>query len=63
MNTQKLACVAGVLASVFCLIAGLWILKSVDFFKKDDAIWVGMGLYFIGKAFFVGPMLWISAKK
>ena len=29
---------------------------------KDDAIWVGMGLYFIGKAFFVGPMLVIASR-
>ena len=27
------------------------------------AVWTGIGLYFVGKAFFVGPMLLIAAEQ
>lgn len=54
---QTLTRFAAVLASLLCLAGGLWILLSA----KNDAIGVGIGLYFIGKAFFVGPTLWLAA--
>ncbi|OLE67386.1 MAG: hypothetical protein AUG09_02705 [Acidobacteria bacterium 13_1_20CM_2_68_7] len=54
--------VSGALAFLLCFLGGAWILTHVDLKSKDDAIWVGMGLYFIGKAFFVGPMLVIASR-
>jgi len=50
-------------AFVFCLGAGLWILTKTGLDRGEDAVTAGLGLYFIGKAFFVGPMLWITARK
>jgi hypothetical protein len=49
------------LSSGFCLLGGVWILKKVGFNTRDDVMSTGIGLYFIGKAFFVGPMLWLAA--
>jgi hypothetical protein len=47
---------------LFCLVGGVWILTTTGFKPKgDDAVWTGIGLYFIGKAFFVGPMLLVAA--
>jgi hypothetical protein len=60
---KTLARVAAVLAFLFCLFGGLWILFNVGFKSKDDAVWTGLGLYFIGKAFFVGPMLLVGAEQ
>jgi len=52
----------GVLASLICLFAGIWILYFVGFeATKDNAVSTVIGLYFIGKACFVGPMLVITA--
>ena len=68
-NTQNtimktLARVAAVFAFLLCLIGGLWILFNVGFKAKgDDAVWTGLGLYFVGKAFFVGPMLLVAAEQ
>ena len=42
---------------------GLWILTSVGFDHDGDAVETGIGLYFIGKAFFVGPMLLVAAER
>jgi len=51
-------CITGaVLSSVLCLAAGLWVLINVGFQDGENALWTGIGLYFIGKAFFVGPLL------
>lgn len=48
----------------FCLTAGLWILTALGLQHNDDAaVWTGLGLYFIGKAFFVGPMLLLAAEQ
>lgn len=57
---RKVVIIAGVLSFIFCLAGGLWILKRVGF-SKEDALSTGIGLYFIGKALFVGPMLVITA--
>ena len=60
---KTLARVAAVVAFLFCLIGGLWILCHVGFKSSDDnAVWTGLGLYFVGKAFFVGPMLLVAAE-
>jgi hypothetical protein len=65
MNTalRTLARVAAVLAFAFCLFGGLWILAKVDAASTEDAVWIGIGLYFVGKAFFVGPMLLVAAEQ
>lgn len=59
---KTLARVAAVLAFLLCLSGGLWILFHVKD-KGDDAVWMGLGLYFVGKAFFVGPMLLVAAEQ
>ena len=66
MNTRlrTLARISAALAFVICLSAGLWILTSVGFdHGGDGAVWTGLGLYFIGKAFFVGPLLLVAAEQ
>ena len=60
---KTLAPVAAIIASLFCLVGGLWILCQAGFRSGDDAVWTGIGLYFVGKAFFVGPMLLIAAEQ
>ena len=61
---KTLAQVGAVASFAFCLLGGLWILTKTGFDRSGDAfVWTGMGLYFIGKAFFVGPMLWLAAAK
>ena len=55
--------IAAVPASAFCLLGGLWLLGSADFAAKGDAMPIAIGFYFVGKAFFVGPMLWLAAGK
>jgi hypothetical protein len=53
--------VAAVLAFVFCFAGGAWFLCHAT--GNDNVLPVGLGLYFVGKAFFVGPMLWLAAGK
>ena len=60
---RKLCVVCALLAFVFCLGGGLWILSKTGLDHGNDAVSAGIGLYFIGKAFFVGPMLLIAALK
>jgi len=61
---KTLARIGAVLSFLFCFAGGLLILIKTGFdTDKDGAIWVGMGLYFMGKSFFVGPMLWLAAEK
>jgi len=57
---RKIGVVSSVIAFAACLVGGLWILFNVGISNKEDAVWTGLGLYFIGKAFFVGPMLLIT---
>lgn len=52
-----------VLSSAFCLLGGLWILSRSTFTAKDDLLATAIGFYFVGKAFFVGPMLFVAAEK
>jgi hypothetical protein len=52
---------AGLIASLFCLAGGLWILSKVGLDRDNDVVATGLGLYFIGKAFFVGPMLIVAS--
>jgi hypothetical protein len=61
---KTLARIGAVLSFLFCFTGGTWILVKTGLSSKsDDAIWTGIGLYFIGKAFFVGPMLLLAAEK
>jgi hypothetical protein len=57
---QRLGTVSSAAAFMLCLVGGMWILKSCDFGNSEDALSVGIGLYFVGKAFFVGPMLLLT---
>ncbi|MEM2368646.1 MAG: hypothetical protein QXQ50_10485, partial [Candidatus Bathyarchaeia archaeon] len=52
---KVLGLVSGILAFLLCFGAGIWVLSSTGFTN------IGLGLYFIGKAFFVGPLLIICA--
>ena len=62
-DPEKLGKVAGILAFVFCLAAGGWILSFKDVWSREgDALWLAFGLYFIGKAFFAGPMLYLTGQ-
>ena len=54
--------VSGVIASVLCLAAGVWVLSEVGFDHGDDAVWTAIGIYFVRKAFFVGPMLILASR-
>jgi uncharacterized membrane protein len=56
-----LVCAAA--ASAFCVVAGLWILSFTGFDSQDNALATAIGLYFIGKGCFVGPMLWTVAER
>jgi hypothetical protein len=58
---KTLARIAAVLSSLFCLLGGLWLLSRTNF-SKDDLLATAIGFYFVGKAFFVGPMLWLTAE-
>lgn len=62
-NLQVIGRLGAIMAFIFCLLAGLWILAAVGLRKDDEmnAVWSAFGLYFVGKAFFVGPMLWIAS--
>jgi hypothetical protein len=48
---------------MFCLLGGWWILGKADFKGTNDALSIAIGFYFVGKGFFVGPMLWLAADK
>ena len=57
-NMKLVGRIGAVSAFVLCLAGGLWILTATGFKHGDeDALYTGIGLYFVGKAFFVGPML------
>jgi hypothetical protein len=49
-------------AFVCCLVAGTLLIVRVGF-DIDDPLGTALGLYFIGKAFFVGPMLYLTAAR
>ena len=57
---RRIGVAAGVISFLLCLGAGLWIVTAGGFESGDDAGGTGIGLYFVGKAFFVGPMLIIT---
>jgi hypothetical protein len=58
---RKIGLMAAVISFVLCLGAGLWILTKTGLTRGNDVVSVGLGLYFVGKAFFVGPMLLLAS--
>jgi len=62
-NYATLGTICAVFAFVLCLAGGVWILSEVGFDHDEDALSTAIGLYFLGKAFFVGPMLLIAARQ
>lgn len=60
---KTLARIGAVLSFAFCLLGGLWILSRSSFNSKDDVLATAIGFYFVGKAFFVCPMLWLASGK
>ena len=61
-SSRQLGTWSAVVAFACCLFGGVWILFSMGF-DSDDPLGIGLGFYFIGKAFFVGPMLYYTAQK
>lgn len=62
--TRAIGRTGAVVAFTLCLAAGVHILRLVNFSDtKDGGIFTGLGLYFVGKAFFVGPMLWVATEQ
>ncbi len=64
MKTFGVVC--GVVAWCVCFGAGVVILRETGMSflgpeKNDQALSQGIGLYFIGKSFFVGPLLILTA--
>jgi len=55
--------VCALLAFVFCLAGGVWILSKTGLDRGDQVMATGIGLYFICIVIFVGPMLLIMALK
>lgn len=60
---KTIARIAAVLSFLFCFGAGTWLVAKAGFSSKDDVLSCAIGLYFIGKSFFVGPTLWLAADK
>jgi len=66
---NKLLTVSSALALIafaFCLWGGLAIIGQMakadgGMFDKENIIWTGIGLYFIGKSVFVGTMVVLTA--
>jgi hypothetical protein len=50
--------VFGVLSFLMCFCAGVWLLFHG---ASNDPLGTALGLYFIGKSFFVGPVLVLSS--
>jgi hypothetical protein len=56
MNKKRIwfGIISGILAFILCLVGGVIVIAVGP---EDSGIWLGIGLYFIGQAFFAGPML------
>ena len=62
MPRTTFAVTAAVVAFAFCLAGGLVLLANTGFkLFDDDGPWGAIGLYFIGKAVFVGAMLVLNS--
>lgn len=59
---KNIVMVAAVLAFIACLAAGIGILYQTGLsFDQESVLVTGIGLYFVGKAIFVGTSLLVSA--
>ena len=56
-KTKCFGVISGILAFIFCFAGGVIVAVAEVAGFDDSALWLGIGLYFIGQAFFVGPML------
>jgi len=59
-HARKMATVSAVVAFLLCLVGGAWLFTE-SWGEDGDVLYLTMGLYFMGKAFFVGPMLYLTA--
>jgi hypothetical protein len=59
---RGLLILVGIVSSLLCLGAGVFLIIG-EASEQLGALPLGIGLYFIGKAFFVGPMLMSSATR
>jgi hypothetical protein len=59
-HAREMAIVSAAVAFVLCLVGGMWMFVSGGI-GDDDLLGYTLGLYFMGKAFFVGPMLYLTA--
>lgn len=59
------AIVSAAIAFLFCLAGGLVVLQSIgyDLFNKENGLAAGIGLYFVGKAVFVGATIVLAYYK
>ena len=58
---RRIGLISGILTFIICLIAGIYVLATTNGFDSGSGgVYTGIGIYFIGKAFFVGPMLLIT---
>ncbi|HZQ46991.1 MAG TPA: hypothetical protein VFC07_08270 [Verrucomicrobiae bacterium] len=58
---KTLARTGPVISFVFCCLGGaVLLLNGID---KENGFFCGLGLFFVGMAFYVGPMLWLVADK
>ncbi|HEX7053840.1 MAG TPA: hypothetical protein VF211_07890 [Burkholderiales bacterium] len=62
MTLERTLKLAAVVSFVLCLFAGAFILLNAEISGKN-ALVVGIGIYFLGKAFFVGPALLAAAER
>lgn len=66
-STHRLGIFFGIVASALCAIAGVWILRNLGFptenLERDPTkvVFPALGLYFLGKAAYVGPHLILTA--
>ncbi|HEV3460215.1 MAG TPA: hypothetical protein VHG32_27040 [Thermoanaerobaculia bacterium] len=61
---RNLVRLGAVLSFLFCLAGGLFILIHADYADaRREPMTVAIGLYFLGKACFVGPMLLGAAER
>jgi hypothetical protein len=58
----KLGIVFGIIASVLCFIAGICCFSG-DYMGGLGALPTAIGIYFIAKGFFLGPMIIIASQK
>jgi hypothetical protein len=59
---KKYSLILGFIASAICIIGGIVTILATLRHIDEDLIWLGVGIYFIGKGVFVGPMLIINAE-